>query len=266
MISSENDRGYEIKIFAPQENLWQSIGSVEGSINGLAWAPNGAEIAFVTSQAGRSQISLFTLKDNRIQELVGNLPGNYIGLAWLDNGHILTTGKMEGNSEILLLDVESRMWINLNESPFQDKYPALPPDHNQIAFVSNRAGQDGLFLMNSDGTNLTPIYIPQNGSVQEPFWSPDGRKLAFTFTSEDHRQQPEVYFVQPDGTGLRKLSPNSGWGPVWSPDSKHLLYQANDDGLTHVYLASLENETIKRLHAVGLSEDQEWIEPSWQFK
>ena len=53
---------------------------------------------------------------------------------------------------------------------------ASPP--SKIAFVSNRDGNDEIYVMDADGSNQTNL---TNNPAEEayPAWSPDGRKIGF---------------------------------------------------------------------------------------
>jgi TolB protein len=50
----------------------------------------------------------------------------------------------------------------------------------------------------------------------DPSWSPDGRKLAFT--SGRDSKAGEIYVMNADGTGVRRLTRNKAGdsGPGWS--------------------------------------------------
>jgi hypothetical protein len=53
----------------------------------------------------------------------------------------------------------------------------------------------------------------------DPAWSPDGTRIAFKPFNDG------IHVVNPDGTGLLKItSSNSDDVPVWSPDSKHVVF------------------------------------------
>lgn len=55
--------------------------------------------------------------------------------------------------------------------------PALSPDGTQVAFT-RLGGQQGLYLINVDGSNERRIFGEREG-LRSPKWSPDGRWIAF---------------------------------------------------------------------------------------
>ena len=57
--------------------------------------------------------------------------------------------------------------------------PAWSPDGKQIAFVSPRDGDDEIFVVNVDGSDLRQI-TDNSEKDASPTWSSDGVQLAFT--------------------------------------------------------------------------------------
>src|SRR3954467_11666169 len=54
-------------------------------------------------------------------------------------------------------------------------HPRISPDGKTIAFVSDRRGQNNLWLMDDDGSNPRPVFLDLNVRVVEPAWTPDGQ-------------------------------------------------------------------------------------------
>lgn len=59
-------------------------------------------------------------------------------------------------------------------------HPKYSPDGSQIAFVSDRSGQDNLWIMAADGSNPRPVHLDETSRYAEPDWAPDGRALIAT--------------------------------------------------------------------------------------
>lgn len=87
-----------------------------------------------------------------------------------------------------------------------------------IAFHADPGGSDDLFLTTPDGSRRRRLTRGLE-QVASPFWSPDGRRLAFLAPVGS----PDVYVIRPDGRGLRRLTSGGGFFDLaWSPDSKRL--------------------------------------------
>ncbi|MCY3987406.1 MAG: hypothetical protein OXF94_02250 [Gammaproteobacteria bacterium] len=59
-------------------------------------------------------------------------------------------------------------------------HPRISPDGRTIAFVSDRAGNDNLWLMDGDGSNPRPLLLDSRSRMVEPVWLPDGTGVLFT--------------------------------------------------------------------------------------
>jgi len=94
--------------------------------------------------------------------------------------------------------------------------PAWSPDGRKIAFESERDTDNGLHVMNADGSGQR--MLTRNGRA--PAWSPDGRRIAFFSHSR-------VYVMNADGSEHRNLTPK----PIaraaflaWSPDGRKIAF------------------------------------------
>ena len=43
---------------------------------------------------------------------------------------------------------------NITQSPYQDQLPSCGPNGTQLAFVSNRTGNQDIYIVNLDGSGL----------------------------------------------------------------------------------------------------------------
>jgi len=75
----------------------------------------------------------------------------------------------------------------------------------------------------------------QQQSVKtDPMYSPDGLKIAFIST---HDGDPEIFVMNANGTGLRKLTDNTAVdaAPSWSPDGGKIVFTSDRDGSFELY-------------------------------
>jgi len=92
-------------------------------------------------------------------------------------GSIVFQSDMDGDNEIYLLTATEVR--KLTDNSWSDEYPRWSPDGTRIAFTANPRGNFDIYVMNADGSGLSPITSSLNNEG-EPAWFPDGTALAFT--------------------------------------------------------------------------------------
>lgn len=77
----------------------------------------------------------------------------------------------------------------------------------------------------ADTSSIVRLTFDDNPDMQ-PRYSPDGTQVAFTTEVLREGQRPARYLhlVNPDGSGLYRLSPDDAWSFDWSPDSQRLVF------------------------------------------
>ncbi len=155
-----------------------------------------------------------------------------------------------------------RLTNNLNE----DKTPAWSPNGRQIAFASDRDGNNEIYVMNEDGTHVTRV--TNNPAFDwEPTWSPDGQHIAFTSNRDGNW---EIYSTlaphasvggDTDGSNVIRLTntPAYDWQPTWSPDGQHIAFTSDRDGHWQIYTMRGDGSNVTRL--THSSEDDR--DPAW---
>jgi TolB protein len=195
-----------------------------------AWSPNGRRIAFSRYSAATRSSDVYVIGTDG--HGVRRLATRAYRPVWSPNGQQLAVGAVVARGEAI--DI-----VNANGSGrhrlVSDGFAATwSPDAKQLAYTGSiidpdSGGTTGGFvaIVNADGTDRHIAFTsPEKGMPFDPAWSPDGREIAFKrefFTGGPG----EIWAVQPDGTGLRKLTAN-GEHPGWSPNSRELVYAGFD--------------------------------------
>ena len=114
--------------------------------------------------------------------------------------------------------------------------PSARLSEPRIAFVSNRDGNDEIYTMNSDGTNVVRI---TNNPARDtrPIWSPDGNSIAFVSERSGNR---DIWIMNPDGSGLRNLTLNPAVedAPSWSTDGNRVVFSSTRFGPAKIFITN----------------------------
>jgi len=135
------------------------------------------------------------------------------------------------------------------EDLYQVKFlsrPRISPDSKQVAYVvttidgQKHEYRSAIWLSAADGGEARR-FTAESAHTGDPTWSPDGRWLAFVSDREgdaadtkqkDQKKQgkgkPQIWLIPTDGGEARQLTSmeHGASSPVWSPDSRHLLFSA----------------------------------------
>ena len=113
------------------------------------------------------------------------------------------------------------------DQPSDDMFPSWSPDGTRIVFQSNRTGDDELYLVNADGTDLQRLtWIP--GRDAHPNISPDGRRIVFQSPRNGAGpREVDIYVMGLDGKNVHRLTQNGTFSgvPAWSPDGTQIAFQ-----------------------------------------
>ena len=133
--------------------------------------------------------------------------------------------------DIYLLPIGGGEATSLTSGSMWDMQPRFSPDGKLIAFTSDRAGGDNIWVMNRDGSNPRQVTKESFRLLNSPAWSPDGQYIAARkhFTAGRSLGAGEIWLYHVSGgDGLqvtKKANEQKDVGePVFSKDGKTIYY------------------------------------------
>ncbi|MGC1963798.1 MAG: translocation protein TolB, partial [Candidatus Sulfotelmatobacter sp.] len=134
----------------------------------------GSQIAFVSGRTGLPQIYTMEADGTNQQRMTDQ--GYAVSPNWSPNGQFLTMAWTRkygpgdpGSSDIYLMDIASKQWVQLTHDGGRNDFPFWAPDGRHIVFQSSRSGKEEIWMMLADGTKLHQLTF--TGRNTQPNWS-----------------------------------------------------------------------------------------------
>jgi len=129
----------------------------------------------------------------------------------------------DNNEEIYSINVDGTDKKNLTNSTYREYECIFTPDGKKIVYNSLIDNFSYLFIMDSDGSNQTKLTNHNSGNGDwSPNISPDGNKIVF-------QSQSNIYIMNIDGSGLKRVTQNGGMGGQFTPDGNKIIFVNDDD-------------------------------------
>ena len=146
------------------------------------WSPDGRQIAFVRDSASGGDVYARAVDGGGTERRLAHLDRAIQEVSWSHDGHwvlVRTETGAAGNGDILALSTRGDSTIvGVATSAFTELQPALSPDGRWVAYVSNDAVTNEVYVRpfpNSDAGR----WQVSNGGGGSPVWSADGKELFF---------------------------------------------------------------------------------------
>ncbi len=162
--------------------------------------------------------------------------------------------------DIFTAPIEQGPTRNLTHSSnAHDKWARWSPDGSKIAFISDRSGEEEIYLINQDGSG-EPEQLTTGGQAMRyaPEWSPDGKRLAF------NDKDGKLYVLTLEDNKLVEIADDIEWPPVsdyaWSPSGGHLAFSLLDsNNFMSIYIWSVSDGQRRRITSELFHE----FNPAW---
>jgi Tol biopolymer transport system component len=173
-----------------------------------------------TTPRGKTRTIDFTTSEGTFMSLDLSPDGQWIAFDLL--GHIYRMPAAGGNATAITQN--SGVALNFD--------PAISPDGRSIAFISDRSGQNNVWVMRADGTGARIVFADTETRFVDPAWAPDGKSVVAVRVYPTpgrgwHRQTTTLWRLPLDGSAPKELLAGRLMhydAPAFSPDGKFLYF------------------------------------------
>ncbi|MCB0834560.1 MAG: PD40 domain-containing protein, partial [Bacteroidetes bacterium] len=267
----------DLWIIDKDENLLQLTKTEYDQESFPCWSADGKQIYFVVSMAYGSEIRR-VLRTNFTDVATVLTDSLQFGKLWNDPAGrwLFAERRSKEQSDIVKIDLGNPSVTRFVNSTYVEKSPAISPDGQWLAYISNASGFDEIWITPTD--NVLPIQVTfDSTSHDNPTWSEDGQSLFFEETSNwdikitdvetqvesvlvGHRMNDEAPVFSADGQMLYFVSDRNGkkgiyaldmqstlvdpvlvddynnFDPELSPDGREMVFTSDRTGIRHLWL------------------------------
>ncbi len=113
-------------------------------------------------------------------------------------------------------------------------------------------------------TSLTKVYGAAGVAYRRPVLSPDGRKIVFASEADD--ASGEIYVMNADGAGLRRLTTGMDANPSWSPDGRRIAFASYRGGQAGSLVHDRERREAQAAHRSHPQRGPAFLQPLTQAR
>jgi eukaryotic-like serine/threonine-protein kinase len=178
-------------------------------------------------------------RDGREQPVDSSWTGDFGTVALSPRGDRLAVSLLHyGSFELWVKELDHGPFTRLASGGTLNYRPSWAPDGRSLLFLSDHSGlREALFSIPADGSSEAREILSAPRSVDEGFWSRDGKWVIYRIGSGSRR---DIYGLRfgvdsPPGTPLAATDAEES-SPALSADGHWLAYTSNESGRLEIYV------------------------------
>ena len=274
VFSSNRDGNYEI--YSASENGENVIRLTDHP--GRDWcpklSPNGNKIAFTSDRDIDNHIYMMNRDGSGVTKTttipVTSYNNNGTGFCWSPDGRQLLYAH---NDVLYRINADGTNLTSLATAPAGSHFKEMAWSSlgNKIAAITT--GSDvyatQLYILDSNGANITLLVDDNPGAMGHPTFSPDGQKIAYFYDVSGHQVNTgrqlnsKIFIMHIDSTSAKDVSGKKTDGtndidPTWSPDGAKIIFTnlRNDNSEPgDIWIMDIDGENREQLIENGRMPD-----------
>jgi TolB protein len=224
-------------------------------------SPDGTKIAFASYARGNPAIFIFSVDPVRQLPFYNQVASvNETPEFTPDGKQILYSSSASGWAQIYIANLDGSGLRRISSSAAIEVEPKVnPKTGTDIAFVSGRSGPQQIYRMNIDGGDVERLTNGE-GEASNPSWSPDGQKLAFSWTRGYATGNFNIFVMDVASRNYIQLTHSEGRNenPSWAPDGVHIAFMSNRGGTFQIYSMLADGSQVRQLTTQGNNQSPVW--------
>jgi Tol biopolymer transport system component len=132
--------------------------------------------------------------------------------------------------------------------------PAWSPVSSLLLYEACQGTTCGIMILNTDTGNARLLVGESAGKAS---WSPDGQTITYSTAADG---DPEIWRINLDGTGQKKLTDNNSNDALasWSPDGQYIYFLSSRKDGWWIWVMNPDGTEQRRIQSLG-------VPPYWQW-